>query len=261
MGKNILLGVLVLFVLVVASLGNIPSGEIYEEEKINELNTYEPFVVLELFTSQGCSSCPSADVLLEKTKMANPENVFALSYHVDYWNYIGWEDPFSKPAYALKQREYNIKFRNRSNYTPQLVVNGIEHFIGSDAVKMKASLNNHLGGQSHNSVKLTDIKKERDKISFEYQLKGAIDQKHLRAVLALDKRTTSIKRGENKSRTLSNSNIVVAESSFEFLNDRKGSGQLEIPDLVKTNEKLQLILLLENAGHDILGAAKTEIVN
>lgn len=89
-------------------------------------------VVLELFTSQGCSSCPAADVQLEEAKKNYPERVFALSYHVDYWNYIGWEDPFSKKAYTFKQREYNQKFRSSSNYTPQLVVNGKEHFGGSD---------------------------------------------------------------------------------------------------------------------------------
>lgn len=261
MGKNILIGGLVLFGLVLISLSNVPSEEIVENKKKNDAKTYEPFVVLELFTSQGCSSCPSADVLLEKTKEDNPENVFALSYHVDYWNYIGWEDPFSKPDYALKQRAYNIKFRNRSNYTPQIVVNGEEHFVGSNAMKMKGAINSYLSKQSNNSVKLTEVKKDGNEISFEYQVNGAIDQKQLRAVLALDKRVTSVKRGENKSRILSNSNIVVDESFFELNSSANGSGQLEIPSLVKINEKLHLVLLLENENHDILGAAKKEIVN
>jgi len=261
MGKNILLGGLVLFGLMATTLVDIHSLEIDKGDKINEVNTYEPFVVLELFTSQGCSSCPSADILLEKTKKDNPENVFALSYHVDYWNYIGWNDPFSKPGYAVKQRKYNNKFRNRSNYTPQIVVNGEEHFVGSDAMKMKTTINNYLSKQSRNSVKLTDVKQENDKLSFSYQVEGTIDQKLVRAVLALDRRVTSVKRGENKSRTLSNSNIVVGESSFELINDEKGSGQIQIPDIVEADEKLHLILLLENIHHDILGAAKTEIVN
>lgn len=83
---------------------------------------FDPIIVLELFTSQGCSSCPPADVLLNKVKEQYPRKVFALSYHVDYWNYIGWEDPFSNAMFTKKQRFYNQKFKYKSNYTPQLGV-------------------------------------------------------------------------------------------------------------------------------------------
>ena len=93
-------------------------------------------VVLELFTSQGCSSCPPADELLKKLKQSNNKHIYTIAYHVDYWNYIGWEDPFSKPEFTAKQTDYNKKFRNRSNYTPQLVVNGKDHFVGSNAGKL-----------------------------------------------------------------------------------------------------------------------------
>jgi hypothetical protein len=89
-----------------------------------EFTMHEPVVVLELFTSQGCSNCPSADLSLQKVKKEDKNGVFTLSYHVGYWNYIGWKDPFSKAIYAEKQRKYNVKFRNNSNYTPQVVVNG-----------------------------------------------------------------------------------------------------------------------------------------
>jgi len=74
----------------------------YENDNMRKTNSNfeKSFVVLELFTSQGCSSCPSADVLLDKVKKEFPETVFALSYHVDYWDYIGWEDPFAKSIYT-----------------------------------------------------------------------------------------------------------------------------------------------------------------
>ena len=102
---------------------------------------HDAVVVLELFTSQGCSSCPSADVLLEKVsnEFAN-KNVYTLSYHVDYWNYIGWTDPFSKKEFTQKQRDYAQKFRDNQIYTPAVVVNGKEHFVGSDRSKMYAKI-------------------------------------------------------------------------------------------------------------------------
>ena len=97
-----------------------------------KLEDFKPIVVLELFTSQGCSSCPPADALLNEVKYKYSNNqVIALSYHVDYWNYIGWKDPFSKKEFSDKQRAYSSKFYSNSIYTPQIVVNGKEHFVGS----------------------------------------------------------------------------------------------------------------------------------
>jgi len=97
-------------------------------EKVEDIEeTYKPVVVLELFTSQGCSSCPKADELLSEVRdgAANENvDVIVLSYHVDYWNYIGWKDPYSKKAYSNKQRAYSGKFNSSSIYTPQIVVNG-----------------------------------------------------------------------------------------------------------------------------------------
>jgi hypothetical protein len=81
------------------------TGPVKEEERIGsdqDEESFEPIVVLELFTSQGCSSCPAADALLNQTKQKSLDNVFTLSYHVDYWNYIGWEDPFSSSQYAKR---------------------------------------------------------------------------------------------------------------------------------------------------------------
>ncbi|MGI9550649.1 MAG: DUF1223 domain-containing protein [Aurantibacter sp.] len=260
MVKNILLKGLVLSLLLIISMGSISSKDIEEDLEFKKIHkTFEPFVVLELFTSQGCSSCPPADALLEKSKKEHAEGVFALSYHVDYWNYIGWEDPFSKASYGQKQSKYNNKLRNRSNYTPQIVANGQEHFVGSDVKKMNATINKYLAKQAPNSIQLMVTEERAGKISFKYGVEGAISGKHLRGVLALDKRVTAVKRGENRSRTLSNSNIVVAEKSF-VLNEAMGSEQFEIPELVKPGEKLHLILLLENDDYDIFGAAKVEII-
>lgn len=223
-----------------------------------EIAEYEPIVVLELFTSQGCSSCPSADVLLNKVKKQYTTDVFALSYHVDYWDYIGWKDPFGKSEYTQKQRQYNIKFRNNSSYTPQLVVNGKEHFVGSSSSKMYNKIETYKNKKSINNIKLINVESDNKKVTFDYNIGGNSTGKNIRAILVLDERTTQVKRGENRNRTLKNSNIVVAERSIT-LDDTKGRAAISIPEIVKPNEKIQLIILVENATYDITGAVKSDI--
>lgn len=221
----------------------------------SEEAVYEPVVVLELFTSQGCSSCPSADLLLQKVKQKYADDVFALSYHVDYWNYIGWKDPFSKAEYAAKQREYNIKFRNRSNYTPQLVVNGKEHFVGSSSSKMYDRIQTYQGKKSKNAIRLSGVGVDTKKVSFTYDVQGSLQNKMLRTLLVIDERSTPVRRGENKNRTLQNSNIVVAEKSF-LLEASSGAMKIAIPDTVSDADQLNLIVLVENTDYDITAAAK-----
>lgn len=86
-------------------------------------------VVVELFTSQGCNACPPADALL--AELAQEQGVIALAFHVDYWNYLGWADPFASAASTRRQREYATAFDARAVYTPQLVINGTEALVGS----------------------------------------------------------------------------------------------------------------------------------
>ena len=92
-------------------------------------------VVVELFTSEGCSSCPPADNLLirlEKDQSVAGAEIIALSEHVDYWNDIGWRDPFSSSLFTLRQQRYASALRGRGPYTPQMIVDGAEEFVGSD---------------------------------------------------------------------------------------------------------------------------------
>jgi hypothetical protein len=229
---------------------------------VNEVDKdeiYDSSVVLELFTSQGCSSCPSADQLLQKVKKENQEEVFALSYHVDYWNYIGWKDPFSKAEYAKKQRIYNTKFRNRTNYTPQIVVNGETHFVGSNAAEMYSKINLYGKKKSANEIDLSNVGVHENQVSFRYKIEGSLEDKILRTVLVIDERVTKVKRGENKNRTLENSNIVIAEQSF-LLEETQDAMKISIPEIVETDDKLNLIVLVETKDYDITAAAKQSLV-
>ncbi len=223
-----------------------------------ELKKYPPIIVLELFTSQGCSSCPAADVLLEKVKNEYKKEVFALSYHVDYWNYIGWKDPYSKAHYAKKQKLYNNKFKYRGNYTPELVVNGKEHLVGSHKNKVYDIIAKYESKLSSNNLHIENVTSNREKIEFTYAIEGLTENKKVKAVLVLDKRITKVNKGENKNRTLNNSNIVIAEK-YIAIQSKKGKGSIRIPSLVKQNEKIQLMLFVETDNYDITAAAKKPI--
>ena len=217
---------------------------------------YEPVVVIELFTSQGCSSCPAADRLLNEVKTKHPKNVYTLSYHVDYWNYIGWKDPFSKAKYAERQSKYNRKLRYRGNYTPEVVVNGQIHFTGSNRSKMNAAIETFSAVKVENQVRITQVEQLQEKLRFDYEIDGDLGGKSIRSILVLDERTTEVRRGENRNRTITNSNIVIVEQSQELTN-AKGRISIEVPNTVQKDDNLSLVLLVSNPQLDITAATKT----
>lgn len=218
----------------------------------------ENLVVLELFTSQGCSSCPSADNVLKKiAKQYDNENVLALSYHVDYWNYIGWDDKFSKKAYTQKQAAYANKFRS-SLYTPQLVFNGKEHLVGSKAGLVHAKLRNYLKKTVTNQVELNNVAIVKGEVKFDYHITGELKNKKLRFLLVINDRTTQVTRGENRNRTLENSNIVVKEVAVKAAKN-KGTRSIEVPDIVNQNDQLTLMVIVQQNDLEITGGTKKKL--
>ena len=114
-------------------------------------------VIVELFTSEGCSSCPPADAVLSRLEKSQPvagAEVIALGEHVDYWNHGGWADKFSSPAYSARQSEYSTAFRKDSVYTPQMIVDGRTEFVGSDDDMARAAIT-RAARQPKASVSLT----------------------------------------------------------------------------------------------------------
>ncbi len=178
---------------------------------VSVTGTYAPVAVLELFTSEGCSSCPPADRLLPELRKLD-SNVIPLSFHVDYWNRLGWKDPFSKSAFSDRQRHYGQLFRLESIYTPQLVINGKYEVLGSSRSDADAAIKKALLEKSTVKIHLDDIKWEGDNIKIICRVEGDIQRVELLAALVQKHATTHVKAGENDGATLSHINIV---RSFE----------------------------------------------
>jgi hypothetical protein len=105
--------------------------------------TARQLVVVELFTSQGCSSCPPADALL--AELAQRDDVLALALHVDYWDYIGWADGFAHPEYTQRQKDYAHMSGERSIYTPQMIIGGMDRVVGFRPMQVADLIHQHLG--------------------------------------------------------------------------------------------------------------------
>jgi hypothetical protein len=168
------------------------------------------FALIELFTSEGCSSCPKADDIIEEIqKKYSDKNVLVLGYHVDYWNKLGWKDIFSDASFTQRQEYYSNIFRLNNIYTPQVVVNGKKEFLGSDENKLISNIEEQLNEISAVSLKLNVIQNTEGKIGVHYSAEGT-DAKKEQAILVLIQKmgTNEIKKGENKGRTLHHINIV-----------------------------------------------------
>jgi len=162
--------------------------------------------VIELFTSQGCSSCPPADELL--SKLADRDDVIALSFNVDYWDYLGWKDTLASPAHTKRQYDYARARGDNEVYTPQAVVNGLHHVVGSRPEHIRSALS-ATGDRGHGcSVSLGLSSTEKD---FVIDLDGAAPAgKPARIMLAVVQPTVNvnIKRGENHGRRITYHNVV-----------------------------------------------------
>jgi hypothetical protein len=181
------------------------------KEKLLQPIDNQSFILLELFTSQGCNSCPAADKLVEKTLLdaqKSGKKVFALSYHVDYWDRLGWKDPFSQAQFTQRQYDY-AKWLNSSNvYTPQIVVNGTDEFVGSDSKKMTQTLNKLSDSDSKIKFKFENIEWKNEAVNLEINLSDLPKNSQLNVALVNKNTETSIPKGENEGRKLTGVNVV-----------------------------------------------------
>ncbi len=177
-----------------------------------------------------------------------------MSYHVDYWNYIGWKDPFSSKVYSNYQRAYGSKFKSSSIYTPQLVVNGSSHFTGSDASKLNRKLNEKSNYVS-NAITFKSVESVNGSINLSLETEALAEL--LTVVLVIKERETKIPRGENRDRTLLNTNIVVAREVIS--NSKNASVALKIPEIVTEEDEVMLIAFSQDKDLRVNAASQYDL--
>jgi len=214
--------------------------------------------VVELFTSEGCSSCPPADRLLRslvETARADDRPIYALSFHVDYWNRLGWKDPYSKSAFSRYQQRYSQSL-GVDTYTPQIVVNGQQAMIGSRAGQVRSAIEGALDEPTRATVDLT-IKKTEEDLEVAYQFAN-IPPENATLRLAVVERGLSQKvtRGENAGRTLHHANVV---RTFKTIRARDGGTlSLPVPDEVDRSQA-SVICYVQTPSMDVIGATRVEV--
>lgn len=209
-----------------------------------ETRADEP-VVVELFTSQGCSSCPPADDILRE--LSDRDDVIALALHVDYWDYIGWADVFADPAFTERQKAYARAAGERMVYTPQMIVGGIDHVVGARAMELAELIDAHSEAPRPVDIELTV---EGDTLKITARGDGTADPCVVQVVRYMPEETVAIERGENAGHTLTYANIV---QEWEVVGTWDGLGSFEA-DVPRGGEPLAVIVQRDGHG-PVLGAA------
>ncbi|GAB3773466.1 DUF1223 domain-containing protein [Spirosoma horti] len=188
----------------------------------------QPVVVLELFTSQGCSSCPPADrAVQEITRQAasTGQMVYSLSFHVDYWNRLGWQDPFSNKLFTDRQRQYD-RALNSQTYTPQLVINGKQDVIGGQKAKIEQAIQSIQKQPASGFIGVEgSVARNAGQVTVQYELSAAGPYR-VNVALVQKEAVTAVKNGENGGRTLTNTNVV---RQFKTVDQTGTSGRLSLP--------------------------------
>ncbi len=165
------------------------------------------YTVVELFTSEGCSSCPPADTVLAGLPEAH-DHALILAFHVDYWDYIGWKDPYASAEFTRRQRAYAAKL-DSGTYTPQMIVNGHEQFIGSD--KSAAAKAVRQAAPLGTLAVTAQARKDGEPIRLSVTApQGTPADAKVYAALTEDHLSSEVKRGENSGRTLKHDGVVRA---------------------------------------------------
>lgn len=203
-------------------------------------------VVVELYTSQGCSSCPPADAIFGT--LADRDDVISIALHVDYWDYIGWEDEFGHPAHADRQRAYAARAGRRSVYTPEMVVNGQTDIVGAKPMLLSEAIAAHKEAGARMRL---DVQREGGKLQISGTVpSGAVGLMDIHVLRVTPAHTSEITRGENKSKTFTYTNIA---HDWRVAGTWDGQGPLDLSLEVSGNDPV--VVLVQEAGAGAIVAA------
>jgi hypothetical protein len=252
-----------LFILIALVL--ITLVDLLAESKDDVPNSTGTSVLVELFTSEGCSDCPPADALLERLDRSQPvagARLVVLSEHVDYWNHIGWKDPYSSHAYSERQSAYAARFGLGSVYTPQMVVDGSFEFVGSDERRAIAAAETATRAQKV-SISISGAHMESASVLAVHVDAGRLPSTvagpaNVLLAVADERDKSHVTSGENGGRTLRHIAVLRSLKYVGSLDQSKGLSQdieIEVP---RRNGTMRLIAFAQdgNAG-TVRGVAST----
>jgi hypothetical protein len=208
--------------------------------------------VLELFTSQGCSSCPAADAMFEQ--FTKRQDTVALTYAVDYWDYLGWKDTLANPKFTQRQRSYAKARGDGQIYTPQIVVNGLAHTNGADARAIDKTLN-LIGTKTTRWVPVKVGTDNGQVVVSAPAMEGPKTEVTVWVVTLAKRIDVAIKRGENAGKTLTYFNVVRDIMAVGMWNGEATSVRLDRAAVAHKGEDACAILLQAGMSGPIIGAA------
>ena len=211
------------------------------------------FALLELFTSEGCSSCPAADRLLPVLAKGD-SGIFVLSFHVDYWDNLGWKDAFCNAAFTERQRNYAQRFGLESIYTPQLVINGEHEVVGSDQQRAAAFIRQVQNQNLITNIKINSVKKENQQLYVDCALDGELKNISLAAALVQNHAERKIGAGENRGATLVHTNVV--RSFAEHPASAQMHFNMQMPAELKDGEWQLILYAQRKSDLKIIGATR-----
>jgi hypothetical protein len=236
-------------------------GDTHVESSSTEAppNDRQP-VLVELFTSEGCSSCPPADrnlAFLEKQQPVAKADIVTLAFHVDYWDRLGWKDRFSSPLFSRRQEIYSQAFKLGSNYTPQMVVDGREEFVGSDSGRASKEILNAAETAKASVEVVVEAGRLKVKIAGAREHADAT----VYAAIAEDGISTRVERGENSGKTLEHVSVVRELKTLGMLaadkKDFEWSTEVQAPADSKVENLKVVVFIQENESRRIVGVGRS----
>lgn len=207
-------------------------------------------VLVELFTSQGCASCPPADAIM--AEIADRDDVIGMALHIDYWDYIGWKDEFAQPAFTIRQKRYAYAAGAKSIYTPQIIVNGLDHVVGAKPMKLAELIDRHKARPARATLTLD---RTGDTLAFVLEPTEQINRGGIvRLGLLEAKHTVEIGRGENAGHTFTYHNIL---RELRDVAEWDGLGTLE-SEVEVPEGAIAVIFVQERGMGPVLAAARSD---
>jgi hypothetical protein len=201
--------------------------------------------VLELFTSQGCSSCPPADAMLKS--MQDRSDLITLAYHVDYWDYIGWSDTFGAKANTERQRDYAAAWSSNNIYTPELVVNGRKDVVGSN----KGDIDGAIGASSLTIP--VALKSENAMLDVSIDGKPGEAESGVWLITFIDRAQVNVERGENAGHKLDYTQVVTGRHILGMWDPETGA-HLKLPlDEILTGASNGAVILVQGEKNGLPG--------